>query len=41
MIDIVVTAEDDHSTKTYTVSIQHLLPSDACRSQLDVLTGSL
>ena len=30
MIEIVVTVEDGHSTKTYTISTQHLSSSDDC-----------
>ena len=41
MIEIVVTAEDGVSTKTYILSIKRLSPSDACLSQLDVSAGSL
>ena len=41
MIEIVVTAEDGLSTKTYTISIQRLSSSDACLSQLDISAGSL
>ena len=41
VVEILVTAEDGHSTKAYTVSIHRLSPSDACLSQLDISAGKL
>ncbi len=40
-IEVVVTAEDGHSTKVYKVSAHRLSPNDACLSQLDVSVGKL
>ena len=40
-IEIVVTAEDGQTTKTYTISIRRLSSSDACLSQLEVSAGRL
>ena len=41
VVDIVVTAEDGHSTKPYTVSFHRLSADDACLSQLDISVGKL
>lgn len=38
---MVVTAEDGHSTKTYTLAIHRLSANDACLCQLEVSSGSL
>ena len=40
-VEIIVTAEDGKSTKTYTVSIRRLSADDASLSQLDLSAGTL
>jgi hypothetical protein len=41
VVDVVVTAEDGQTNKTYTISITRLSASDACLSHLEPSSGSL
>lgn len=41
LVELLVTAEDGRTTKSYTISIRRLSADDACLSQLDISAGTI